>query len=290
MFDILGYYETNSVLEAINLLNTLENAKIIAGGTDILIKARSRESGYIGVNLIGITRVEELNEIKMDTDGTITIGAACTFHQVEKNKIILEHIKTLSVAVGSVGGPQIRSVGTIGGNICNGATSADSATTLFCYNATLVIQGKDGTREVAIKDFYFGPGKVDLNFGEILVCIKIKKVDYEGYTGHYIKFAQRNAMDIANLGCSITVKAQDNKFEDLRISFGVAGPTPIRATSAEEFAKGKIIDESTLNEIGNKCLESSRSRDSWRASKEFREHLIKLLPVRAIKKALGGKE
>lgn len=200
-----------------------------------------------------------------------------------------ENIPSLSIAVGSVGGPQVRNMGTIGGNICNGATSGDSASTLVALNALVEICGINGKREIPISEFYLGPGKVALNQGDILTKIKIKKEEYEGYKGHYIKFSPRRAMDIATLGCSILIKEKDGIIEDLKIAFGVAGPTPLRAVEAENYAKGKKISEEVIDEIGKECLKSSKARDSWRASKAFREQLIEELPKRAIKIALGGK-
>lgn len=288
MYDISSYTEAETLEEAVNLLLDNENAQIIAGGTDVLIKSRERKTGYIGRDLIGITRIKELKEIKIDNEENIIIGSAITFTDVELDSIILENMKSFSDAVGSVGGPQIRNVGTVGGNICNGATSADSASTLYAFNAVLIITGKDGDRETDIKDFYLGPGKVALKQGEILKSIKIKKEDYEGFKGQYIKFSPRQAMDIATLGCSVLLKENDGIIEDLRIAYGVAGPTPLRAEKAEEFAKGKKICKETLDEIGKLCLESARARDSWRASKAFREQLVEELPKRAVAAISGG--
>ena len=141
MYDIKTYTEVKTVQEAVELLADNENAQIIAGGTDVLIKSRERKNGYVGRDLIGITRIPELKEIKINSSGDIIIGAAATFTEVEGNEFIIKNVKSLSDAVGSVGGPQIRNVGTVGGNICNGATSADSASTLFAYNAVLMLTG-----------------------------------------------------------------------------------------------------------------------------------------------------
>ncbi len=288
MYDIKSYVEAASVKEAVSLLKDNENAQLIAGGTDILIKAREGKKGYVQRDLIGIMRIDELNGIYVEEDGTVIIGAASSFTKVEENPFIKKNIPSLSVAVGSVGGPQVRNMGTIGGNICNGATSGDSGSTLLALEAVLEIEGKDGKRDVPIGEFYLGPGKVALNHEDILVKIKIKKEKYEGYKGHYIKFSPRKAMDIATLGCSVLIKEKDGIIEDLKIAYGVAGPTPLRATEAENYAKNRKISEETLENIGKECLKASRARDSWRASKAFREQLMEELPKRALKIALGG--
>ena len=288
MYDIKSYIEAGTIKEAIELLKNNENAQIIAGGTDILIKAREGKKGYTQRDLIGITRIKELTEITVEENGTLSIGAANSFTRVEEHPFIKEKLPSLSAAVGSVGGPQVRNMGTIGGNICNGATSGDSGSTLLAFEAILEIEGIDGKKEIPISEFYLGPGKVALNHGDILIKIKIKKENYEGYKGHYIKFSPRKAMDIATLGCSILIKEKEGVIEDLKIAYGVAGPTPLRAFEAEEYARNRTNSEEVLEEIGKECLKASKARDSWRASKAFREQLIEELPRRAIKIALGG--
>ncbi len=288
MYQIASYTEAETVKQVVDILSKNDNAQIIAGGTDVLIKTRELKAGYTSRDLVGVTRIEEMKGICLGEEETIIIGAAMTFTAVEHHPIILDRMPSLSGAVGSVGGPQTRNAGTIGGNICNGATSADSASTLFAYQAVLTIEGTTGRRDVAIEDFYLGPGKVALEQGDVLVSINIKKEDYLGFKGHYIKFSPRNAMDIATLGCSVLLKQKDDVIEECRIAFGVAGPTPLRAVQAEAFAKGKTLDEETLHQIGRLCLESSKARDSWRGSKAFREQLIQELPKRAIKKVASG--
>lgn len=288
MFDIKSYTEASSLKQLFELFENSSDTCIVAGGTDLLIKNRDRDEECIGKNLVGITKIPEVHGIYLDEEEAICIGAASSFTTVATNKLTKKLTPTLAYAVSTVGGPQTRNAGTIGGNVCNGATSGDSGATLFAYNAILEIRNKTGIKEIPINEFYLGPGKVKLEQGDLLVKIKIRKVDYQGFKGHYTKFAQRKALDIANLSCTTLIRENNGIIEELRIAYGVAGPTPLRATVAEEFALGKTINEETLKEIGKKCLESTKARTSWRASKEYREHLIQLLPVRNITTALGG--
>lgn len=288
MYDFNDYMEATDLNQVFQTFKQSENVRIIAGGTDVLVKSRERDQKFVNCDLVGVTRIPELNGIELDAEETLIIGAASTFTTVENNELVKKCAPVLAQAVSTVGGPQTRNAGTIGGNVCNGATSGDSGATLFAYNAVLELHSQNGVREVDIKDFYLGPGRVALENGEILVKIKIRKEDYQGYLGHYTKFAQRKALDIANLSCCVLFKQVDGIIEDLRIAYGVAGPVPIRGTAAEAFGKGKEITEKNLAEIAAKCLESSKARDSWRASKEYREHLIQLLFERGIMTALGG--
>ncbi|GMA09299.1 xanthine dehydrogenase FAD-binding subunit XdhB [Tetragenococcus halophilus subsp. flandriensis] len=287
MFDIVGYHEAKSLEEVFQITKKEEDARIVAGGTDVLIKAREGNEDFAGHSLVGITQITEMHDIYLDTNETLVIGALNTFTEIEKSPLVNKHTPMLSQAVSLVGGPQTRHVGTIGGNICNGATSADSAPSLFAYNALLEIHSVSGVKNVPIADFYKGAGWVDLTPGEILVNIKITKENYEAYLGNYTKFAQRHALDIANLSCATLIKENNNFIEDLRICFGVAGPTPRRMQSAENYAKGKKISDDILQQIGVKCLEDVRTRNSWRASKEYRDHLVTILPGRNIVSALN---
>ncbi len=291
MYDIKGYYDAETVSEATALLAENPNLKIIAGGTDVLIKMHGGQ--LEDAELLSLRKIKSLESIRITENGTIVIGAMATFAEVFHNPILKDLIPILTEAAISMGGPQIRNIATIGGNICNGATSADSASSLFALNAQLKLQDKNGDRMVPIREFYLGPGKVALNPGEILTEIHIAPEDYKGFGGQYIKFAMREAMDIATLGVAVVCKVQSGDFDEIRIGLGVAGPTPLRCLEAEEYAKGKKISSETLAEIGKLAVKSAKARTSWRASKEYREHLVEELTQRALKIAVvnaGGAE
>ena len=123
MYQIRSYQEAATLDEAVKLLSGNDNAQIIAGGTDVLIKTRERKSGYTDRDLVGIMRIPDLKGVRIDKDGTIFIGATTTFTEVENAPLVKKHLSSLGIAVGTVGGPQVRNTGTIGGNVSNGATS-----------------------------------------------------------------------------------------------------------------------------------------------------------------------
>ena len=280
MFDISNIYEPKDIGEALDILESKENLKIIAGGTDVLIKLHHGDMS--GIELLSLRNIEELKEITLNDNEDIEIGAMSSFSDIFRSEIINENLYVLSEAAVSMGGPQVRNMATIGGNVCNGAVSADSATTLFALNAELLLRTKNEERIIPIKDFYLGPGKVSILPNEILIKIIIRKEDYKGYKGNYIKFSNRKAMDIAMLGVSVVGFIENNKFKDLRISLGVAAPTPVRCLKAEEFAKGIEVNMKNIIEISERALLDSKPRNSWRGSKDFREHLIKELTKRGI--------
>jgi xanthine dehydrogenase FAD-binding subunit len=284
MFDILNIEKPETLGEALKMLSVNPNLKIIAGGTDVLIRMHNRKLSE--AELLSLRSIDGLDEISILEDGTISIGAMATFAQIFRNDIINKYLPVLAEAAVSVGGPQIRNMATIGGNICNGAVSADSATTMLAYDAALKLVSSAGTRIVKVNDFYAGPGKVNLLPGEILTNILVSEEGYNKTSGCYIKYSNRKAMDIAMLGVSVVCRAEGGKFSDVRIALGVAAPTPIRCSEAEAYARGKNISRETLKEISKYTVKSSKARDSWRASKAYREHLIEILTFRALKEAV----
>lgn len=285
MFDISNYREALSVKDAMTYLKEDPSSMVIAGGTDVLIKVR--EGKLAGSSLVGIHKIDDLKGICKDANGDIHIGSLVCFTQLEEDEIIKENVDYLGKAGGTMGGPQLRNIATIGGNVCNGVTSADSGSMLVCLNANLKLSSVDGERIVPISDFYMGPGKVDLRAGELLTDIIIMKEDYEGFTGKYIKFSQRRAMDIATIGCSVMLKQKGGVITDFRLGYGVAAPTPVRCPVAEAFAVGKKATEENAKAIGEKALEDVMPRDSWRGSKAFRQQLIKELARKAIEELAG---
>lgn len=286
MYDIGKIYQAKSISDAIDALLADPKAIIISGGSDVLIKIR--EGKLAGCSLVSIHGIKELEGIYLEQDGTIVIKPGTSFSHVTYNEIIQKYIPILGNAVDQVGGPQIRNIGTIGGNICNGVTSADSASTLFALNAVVEITGKAGKRTLPIADFYKSAGKVNLEHGELVTAIYISKDNYEGFGGHYIKYAQRNAMDIATLGCAVNVKLSSDKttIEDMRLAFGVAGPVPMRCHETEKLVKGQKITPELFEQVGKTAITEVNPRTSWRASKEFRLQLVEELSKRALKQAI----
>lgn len=285
MYDIKSIYRAKSVADAIRALQADPSAIVIAGGTDVLIKIR--EGKLAGCSLVSIHDLAgELSGVTLSPGGDVEIGPLTTFRGVTYSDVIRQTIPVLGEAADMAGGPQLRAAGTIGGNVCNGITSADTASTLVALDAVLRVRGPRGERDVPISEWYLGVGKVALAPDELLVKIVIPRDNYAGYTGHYIKYAQRSAMDIATLGVSCLVKlTDDRKFvDDAALAFGVAGPVPMRSPSAEAAVRGLSVEEA-IAAIGQAALADVNPRTSWRASKEFRIQLVQELSGRALREA-----
>ena len=273
MYDMKALYQAKSVADAVSLRTTHPEAQIIAGGSDVLVQMR--EGKRAGAELISIYGLDELRGVSLEEDGTLRIGSLTSFSHITRDPLIQKYINVLGEAVDQVGGPQIRNIGTIGGNTCNGVTSADSASTLMAYDAIVELTGPDGVRRTPIREFYIRAGQVDIRPGEIQTAILIPKESYENTFGHYIKYAMRSAMDIATLGTSVNVRLSADKqtVERARVAFGVAGPVPLRAETAEALAAGQPVSMDLADRFARAVKEDIHPRDSWRAAKDFRLHI-----------------
>lgn len=272
MLDIEKNICVTNLEDALEALESDSKAVLIAGGTDILIAIR--EGKLSNAHLISIGGVSELKGITRNSNGDICIGPLTTFRELEESLLIQRYLPILAQAAGTVGGPQIRAAGTIGGNICNGATSADTASTLCALNARLKIRALSTERVQSIHMHFCGPGKVNLAHNEILTSIIIPQLDYDGFTGGYKKYSMRKAMDIATLGCALWLKI-DKKGEvisDVRVACGVAAPTPVRARNTEQGIIGLSLEQARI--LGPALLRQEiNPRDSWRATRNFRIHI-----------------
>ena len=273
MYDMKALYQAKSVADAVALRLAHPEAQIIAGGSDVLVQMR--EGKRAGAELISIYGLDELRGVSLEADGTLRIGSLTSFSHITRDPLIQRYVNVLGEAVDQVGGPQIRNIGTIGGNTCNGVTSADSASTLFAYDAVVELTGPDGVRCLPIQEFYIKAGKVDIREGELQTAILIARESYENTFGHYIKYAMRNAMDIATLGTSVNVRLSADKrtVERARVAFGVAGPVPLRAETAERLAAGKPLSMDLADSFAAAVREDINPRDSWRAARDFRMHI-----------------
>ena len=286
MYDIKELYEAFSVEDAIRLRVEHPGADILAGGSDVLVQIR--EGRRAGREMISIYLIDALRGISLEEDGTLRIGSLTSFSHITKDPLIQKWIPVLGEAVDQVGGPQIRNIGTIGGNTCNGVTSADSASTLVAYDAVIELTGSNGIRNVPISDFYISAGKVDVREGEIQTAVRIPEESYRKTYGFYWKYAMRNAMDITTTGCSVNVRLSEDRkrFDRVRIAYGVAAPVPVRARSAEALIQGAPVSEESIESFSGAVLKDLSPRDSWRASKALRQHIAAELARRCIRECV----
>ncbi|OYT38270.1 MAG: carbon monoxide dehydrogenase [Desulfurococcales archaeon ex4484_58] len=275
MFYVLprfNYYRPNSLDEVLKLINELENYKILAGGTDLLIDMRIKR--YTPRNIVDINRINELQYIREDNE-YIRIGSLTRLQDIIESNIIREKLPLLYNAVYNMASWQIRNRATIGGNLCNASPAADTAPPLMVYNAKLVVSSINGSREISILDFFKGPRETDLRNNELLVEIKIPKPHIHGYS--YRKIGRRNAFTLSIVAIATYVEIENNIFRDVRIALNSVAPKPVRAWSVEEYLKNKRIDREEIYKASELVVKDISPISDVRASADYRRKLSIIL-------------
>lgn len=290
MYDIQYVLQPASIRETLEMLRDHPDAVVIAGGTDVLLHIKHRKIRQAG--LITIQNIPDLQGVRLEANGDLVIGPATPFAQLERDPLLLQYVPMLAHACHEVGSPQIRVMATIGGNICNGAVSADSVPSLLALDAQLELTDLEGTTARPLEGFHTGPGKTALEPGTLLTAIRIPRAAYEGCGGCYLKFGQRRAMEISTLGVAARVRLdpETNRVADIALAYGVAAPIPLRCHKTEALLTGREVDDAFYKDLRSHVLEELNPRDSWRASKELRIQLIREQSCRAVRQALeaGG--
>ncbi len=281
------YLSPQTVQEACSLLSQHgDKAKVMAGGTDVLnvMKERIIKPEYV----IGLRGISDLDYIEADADG-IRIGALTTLTTLGNSSVVQEKFPCLAEVPGKMATVQIRNMGTLGGNLCNAAPSADTAPILICLGAKAKIVSADGERVVALEEFFTGPGATVLKAGEILAEIQVPNQP-DNTAGAYFKMS-RVAVDLAIVGVAAVVSL-DGKgaCSDIKIALGAVAPTPIRAQKAEALIKGKTIDEALIEEAGKIASEEASPIDDVRGSAFYRTEIVNVFTKRAIRQALEQAE
>lgn len=280
-----AYVTPKSIDEAVATLNKHgERARPLAGGTDVLVQARAGRFDLDAI--VDVKTIPELVSIKHDSNG-LEIGAAVPCYKLYENAEVSAEYPGIIDAASIIGGIQIQSRAGLGGNLCNASPSADGICPLIVHNATAVIAGPSGTREVAVEDFCTGPGRNVLEKGEFLVSLKLPKPP-QGFGAAYVRFIPRNEMDIAVVGvaASVVLDSSGNSFQSGRVALAAVGPTPILATEAGRALEGKPVNEQTINAAAAAAKEAAKPIEDMRGTVEQRKHLIEVLTRRMLNKAV----
>ena len=277
------YFEPRTIKEAIELLTKYGNeAKVLAGGTDLIVRMKQRfiEPKYV----INIKKIKELSFIE-DRGDYLAIGAATKLREIEKSGIVKRKFTALYEAVRSMAGVQIRNMATIGGNLCNASPAADTAPPLLVLNASLKLVSREGEREIPITEFFLGPRKTALKSNELLKEIVIP---YEpGCGASFIKLGRRNSFTLSVVAVATLVKVEENKFKDVRIALNSVAPIPVRAREAEKYLKGKEVSLSNIVGAAKLVLHDISPISDVRASAEYRKEMSIVLTKDSLIKSLS---
>ena len=280
-----AYVAPSTVAEAVAELNKHgDRARPLAGGTDLLVKARANVWELDAV--VDIKNIPELMNLSIGNGG-LSIGAGVPCYQVYDNSEVAAEYPGIVDGASIIGGIQVQSRAGLGGNLCNAAPSGDGIPSLIAHSAVAVIANASGTREVAVEDFCTGPSRTVLESGDLLVSIEVPKP--AANTGAaYTRFIPRNEMDIAVAGVAAFVQldASGKNFESARIALASVGPTPILASAAGDSLAGKPVNDETIAAAAALAKDAATPITDMRGTVEQRKQLVEVLTGRMINKAV----
>lgn len=277
------YLTPKTLNEAVFMLSQhRDEARVIAGGTDLLHKMKKREE--TPKYLIGLKNIPRLDYIDYDKAKGLRFGPLVTIHAIEASPLIRDKFPILSQAASSMASAQIRNLGTVVGNISSAVPSADMAPGLIVLGGKLKIANIKGERLIPVEDFFTGPSVSVLAPDELVVEVQVPNPPpYSGMV--YIKHTIRAAMELAIVGVATMVGFQNGVCNEIKIALGAVAPTPIRATKAETVLKGKPFSTKLVKEASEKASDEARPISDIRASAEYRKEMVRILSGRALNKA-----
>lgn len=279
------YHEPSTLEEALKLLSELGgNAKVLAGGTDLL--ARMKQKIDRPADVISIARVPGLDEIVPRDGHGVSVGSAVTARDISRHELLRERFEPLALAASRLGAPTIRNRATIGGNLVNGRPAADLPPACMVLNAVAKLKRASGERDVSVNEFFRGPGETVIEPNELMVSINMETPPpWSG--GSYIKLGARKTLEISmvNVAVLLTLQSADGPIVDARIAMGAVAPTPVRAFAAEDLLIGAQPTEELFQKAGETGVGMCSPITDHRGTMEYRCMMIEVLTKRALTQA-----
>ena len=272
-----------SIDQAIELLNNgSQNARVLAGGTDVIVIARSRQRN-IDV-LVDVKRIPELMAIEWDAGSGLTIGAATPCYEIYGNADVIANYPAIIDAALLIGGTGIQGRASFGGNLCNSSPSGDTIPPQIVLEAVANITGPNGQRQVPVEDFCTGPGANVLQQGEFLVSLHFPAPE-PGSGARFLRFIPRNEMDIAVCNSASALKMDGATVRWARVSLGAVAPTPLLVQAAADALVGQPLTDATIEAAGEAARDAASPIDDMRGSIKQRKHLAVVLTRRTLQQA-----
>ncbi len=271
------YFEPRTIDEAVKLLADYgEKAKLIAGGTDLLVQMKM---GKVHPQyLIHILRIPSLRYL-IEEKG-LHMGALTPFREIEKSQVIKEKYTALFEAARSVSSVQIKTMGTIGGNLCNASPAADTAPPLLVFESRVkLINGKE-ERSFRLEEFFVGPGETLLNSNELLAEIEVPEVSSQ--TGSAFLKMSRVHADLSKVSVAVAIVREGNVCIDCRIALGAVAKTPLRAKKGEEILKGEKVKETIIEKASLQAAQEIQPITDLRSTAWYRKGVAKVMVRNAI--------
>ena len=275
-----------SIDEAVKILaSNGDNARMIAGGTDILVQMRvGRQTPSV---VVDVKSIPELNVVSYDASKGLTLGAAVPCYKIYQDKTVSAAYPGLIDTAWLIGGIQIQGRASIGGNVCNASPSGDSIPAVIALGGVCNIAGPNGTRELPTEEFCTAPGRNALQSGEMLVSISFP-APVANSGANYQRFIPRNEMDIAvvGVGTSVVLDASGQNFVSARIALASVAPTPVFATEAGDSLAGKAVSEEAIQQASELAQAAAKPISDMRGTIRQRTHLVGVFTRRTLNRAI----
>ena len=278
------YAEPRTVDEAVALLTELgPDAGIVAGGTDLVVGARSGKAPLPRA-LVAIHRLAELEGIA--NGSLLRLGALVTHGDLETSDLVRSRWSALSDASALVGSPATRHVGTIGGNLCNASPAAEAVSPLLVYGAAVSLRTAGGSRTLAVEDFILGPAKTALAPGEMVTGVAVPSPPPASGSA-YVRLEYRQTMEIAVVGAAALVTLDGSgHVADAKVALTAVAPTCVRASATEEALRGAEPSANVLAQAAALAAEVARPIDDVRAPAAYRSAMVPVIVRRALERAV----
>lgn len=278
------YRRAATIQEAVQLLkDNGPTARVLAGGTDIIVMARERRRDTS--MFVDIKAIPELTGIRFDANEGLTLGAATPLYQIYRDETIQRLYPCLVDSASLIGGTAIQGRASFGGNLCNSGPAADSIPSLIALEGKARIVGANGERTVAVEDFCTAPGRNVLEPGEILVSLSFP-APQPNSGARFLRFIPRNEMDIAVVNCATNLRFEGDTVAAARISIGAVAPTPLFVPAAGAALVGKPLTDESIAAAANASRDAATPIDDMRGSVRQRKHLAYVLTERTIRDAV----
>lgn len=281
------YAEPATLDEALRVLGELgPGAGVVAGGTDIVVGARSGKNPLPDA-LVAIHRLAELDSVAGGSSEPLRLGALVTHGSIEASPLLRERYSALADASALVGSPATRHVGTLGGNLCNASPAMEVGSPLLVYGASVELTSSGGSRTLAVEDFLLGPGKSARADGELLTGVSVPVLP-ERSGSAYVRLEYRRAMEIAVVGAAaLVVLDGDGRCAEARIALTAVAPTCLRAGAAEASLAGSEPTTEALAEAARLSADAASPIDDVRAPADYRRAMVPVIVRRALESALA---
>jgi carbon-monoxide dehydrogenase medium subunit len=281
------YLVPTSLEEALAMLKECQGqARVIAGGTDLIIQLGKKE--VTARCLVDVTNLDELKGIELEDD-FIRIGACVPHQELASSALIRERAAALAEGASQVGSPQIRNMGTVGGNIVNAQPAADTVVPLMALEAEVEVATVTGTRRDPLGGLCIGPGQCTVDStAEILTAVRFRALG-PNQGSAFERLAKRKALalPILNAAAVVTVNDGGDTFQEVRLAVGPIGPTPSRAFQAEEALRGIAVEAQAIAAAMELAAQEAQPRSNpLRGSQEYRQEMVKVLLRRSIERAV----